>query len=91
MNIDKHVHFRNRFHWSENKMSAGALMWISVPLYITENETSSENKAIGTLTSQICMQNLDRWFKGLSLSTCSTGNAIYFVLSRICYLNASTA
>lgn len=75
-------------HWSENKMSAGALMWISVPLFIIENETFSQNKATEILASQICTQNLDILFKGLSLFTCNTGNAIYLVVSRIFYLDA---
>lgn len=43
-------------------MSAGALMWICVLLYITENELS-QNKATETLVSQFCIHNLDSLFK----------------------------
>lgn len=67
MTIDKHSFQTQVSHWSENKMSAGALMWISMPLYIIENETFSQNKAIETLVSQICTQNLDILEDGLRI------------------------
>lgn len=65
-------------------MSAGALMWICVPLYLIENETFSQDEAIQTPASQFCTHNLDSLFKtGFRYSLAVQAIPYYLVVSRI--------
>jgi len=76
-------------HWSENKMSAGALMWICAPLYIIENETFSQEKGTETLSSQFRTQDFNSLLQtGFHYLFAVWASPYCLVVSRISWLDA---